>query len=169
MGIRDPYARVSPGECMCAYSVQATQRKGQGASERGRHEENRETRTRASLPCSWWCFGIEVEVDERVQLLERERLCSFVVNEHTLPFLRGLLVALEHYHLIILYKNYFPHQLVCVMGVNEGRRGKRVSRTNVDCGSLNPDGGYFLARVHLECAWLGSVYRCGLVIVCNRM
>lgn len=91
---------------------------------------------RGSWACSRWCFGVKVEVDERVQLLERERLCRLVVNKHTLPFLRGLLLALEYYHLLI-----------------------------VDCGSLNPNCGYFPARVHLECAWLGRVYRCGLVVI----
>ena len=97
------------GGCVCAHIACTQRSQGQGAGERGRYagrrEENRETRTRASLPCSWGCFGVKVEVDERVQLLERERLCSFVVDEHTFPFLRGLLVALEHYHLIILDRN----------------------------------------------------------------
>ena len=78
------------------------------------------------MPCSWGCFSIKVEVDERVQLLERERLCSFVVDEHTLPFLRGLLVALEHYHLIILDKNTktIPALARACIGSEEGEGGK---------------------------------------------
>ena len=39
--------------------------------------------------------------------------------------------------------------------------------TNVDCGSLNPNGGYFPARVYLKRAWLRGVYRCGLVVICK--
>ena len=42
-----------------------------------------------------------------------------------------------------------------------------MSWTNIDCGALDSDSGYFLALVYLECAWLGSVYRCGLVVVCD--
>jgi hypothetical protein len=52
----------------------------------------------------------------------------------------------------------------------EGGKGKCVNggETNVDCGSLNPNRGYFLARVHLECAWLGRIYRCRLVVICEE-
>lgn len=38
-------------------------------------------------------------------------------------------------------------------------------KTNVDCWSLDPDGGHLLARVHLERAWFRGVYGCGLVII----
>ena len=131
----------------------------QASRQAGMRRKERETRTRGSLACSWGCFGVKVEVDERVQLLERERLCSFVVDEHTLPFLRGLLVALEYYHLIILAK---PNSVCCCWGGES-----EVSRTNVDRGALDPHTGYFPPLVHLECAWLDSVYRCGLVVVCG--
>ena len=79
---------------------------GQGASE-GRHEET-ERRTGGSWACPWWRFHAIVEVDERVEFLERERLRRLVVNEYTLPFLRRLLVTLEYYHFIVLYKSGIP-------------------------------------------------------------
>ena len=41
--------------------------------------------------------------------------------------------------------------------------------TNVDCWSLNPDGGHLLSRVHLERAWLCGVYGRGLVIIYRTM
>lgn len=41
--------------------------------------------------------------------------------------------------------------------------------TNVDCWSLNPDGGHLLAWVHLERAWLCGVYGCRLVIICRTI
>lgn len=87
------------------------------------HEGKRrtETRTRGSWACPRWCLGIEVEVNERVQLLERERLRCLVVNEHTLPFLRGLLIALEHYHLIVLDISEYPTSACVCWGVKKRR------------------------------------------------
>jgi hypothetical protein len=156
-------------KCVCVWrapNAKATQ--GQGASE-GRHEET-ERRTGGRWACSWWRFNAIVEVDERVEFLERERLRRLVVNEYTLPFLRRLLVTLEYYHFIVLYKIRNSR----ISGVGEGGKGKCESEsgggeteTNVDCGSLNPNRGYFLARVHLDCAWLGRIYRCRLVIICE--
>lgn len=106
--------------CACVRGVRATQgasrgRGRGGASVAGMSEE---TRTGGSQACSWWRFNVKVEVDERVEFLERERLRRLVVDEHTLPFLRGLLIALEHYHLIILDKYRISrHQRhVCVCG-----------------------------------------------------
>lgn len=96
----------------------------------------REARGGGSWACSWRRFNAIVEVDERVEFLERERLRGLIVNEYTLPFLSRLLIALEYYHFIV-----------------------------IDCGSLNPNRGYFPARVHLECAWLGRIYRWRLVII----
>lgn len=96
--------------CACACSLHAMQSnatQGQGASETCRHEET-ERRTGGSWACSWWRFNTIVEVDERVEFLERERLGCLVVNEYTLPFLRRLLVALEYYHFIVLYKYRIP-------------------------------------------------------------
>jgi len=93
-------------------------------------------RWRGGWACSWRRPDVKVEVDERVEPLERERLRLLVVDEHTLPFLRGLLVALEYYHLVV-----------------------------VDCGSLNSNRSNLPAGVYLERAWLGRVYRCGLVVV----
>lgn len=49
----------------------------------------------------------------------------------------------------------------------EGRGEVSGGGTNVDCGSLNPNGGYFPARVYLKRAWLRGVYRCGLVVICK--
>ena len=64
---------------------------------------SRETkRTRGSRACSRWRFAIKVEVNERVEFLERVRLRRLVVDKHTLPFLRGLLLALEHNHFVVL-------------------------------------------------------------------
>jgi len=84
-------------------------KEGQGASESGMGKAK--TRTGGRWACSWWHFTVIVEVDERVEFLECERLRCLVVNEHTLPFLRGLLIALEYYHLIILYTKFrFPDQ-----------------------------------------------------------
>ena len=59
-------------------------------------------RTRGNRACSWLRFDVKVEVDERVKFLERERLCRLVVDEHTFPFFRRLLLALEYYHLVVL-------------------------------------------------------------------
>jgi hypothetical protein len=109
--------------------------------------------------CSWWRLAVKVEVDERVELLERERLRRLVIDEHTLPFLRGLLLALEHNHFIVLENMYER-----VRGIRCGMRVK-AGRTNVGCRSLDPDCGHLLARVHFERAWLGRVYRRGLVII----
>ena len=80
---------------------------GRARGERGRHEET-ERRTGGSWACSWWRFNAIVEVDERVEFLERERLRCLIVNEYTFPFLRRLLVALEYYHFIVLYKCRIP-------------------------------------------------------------
>lgn len=157
--------------CACAYCLHAMQ--GQGASEAGRHEET-ERRTGGGWACSWWRFNTIVEVDERIEFLERERLGRLVVNEYTLPFLRRLLIALEYYHFIVLYKiTEFPYRRwewmekgskggkgkVCVSSSATELRGREErTETNVDCGSLNSNRGYFPARVHLECAWLGRIY-----------
>jgi hypothetical protein len=103
----------------------------QGARAGERREGNRErARTRGSQACSRWCFNVKVEVDERVEFLEREGLRRLVVDEHTLPFLRGLLIALEHNHLIILDRTEFPVSAsVCMCAGDEGggeRGGKRM-------------------------------------------
>jgi hypothetical protein len=93
--------------CVCAYGVhpmRLCKRNATGAGgEQGRHEET-ERRTGGSCACSWWRFNTIVEVDERVEFLERECLRCLIVNEYTLPFLRRLLIALEYYHFIVLYK-----------------------------------------------------------------
>jgi len=50
------------------------------------------------------------------------------------------------------------------------RKGRGWSwKTNVDCWSLDPDGGHLLSRVHLERAWLCGVYGCGLVVIYQTM
>jgi hypothetical protein len=69
-------------------------------------------------------LAIKVEVDERVELLECERLRRLVENEHTLPFLRGLLVALEYYHLVTLDRN-FPISVCEGEGGGEGGADER--------------------------------------------
>ena len=99
------YVRVHIA-CTQNKATQARAGAGQGG-ERGRHEET-ERRTGGSWACSWWRFNTIVEVDERVEFLERERLGRLIVNEYTLPFLRRLLIALEHYHFIILYEYGIP-------------------------------------------------------------
>ena len=148
-----------------AHGVRPTQCNARARGERGTHEKT-ERRTGGSRACSWWRFNTIVEVDERVEFLERERLRRLVVNEYTLPFLRRRLNTLENYHFIVLYNTEYQYQRC---GEGEGCKGRGVSggETNVDCGSLNPNRGYFLARVHLECAWLGRIYRCRLVIICE--
>jgi hypothetical protein len=161
--------------CACGYGVNPTQQsKARAGGERGRHEET-EKRTGGSWACSWRRFNTIVEVDERLEFLERERLRRLIVNEYTLPFLRRLLVALEYYHFIVLYKDGISISAVGRGRTEKGEGSKRKcvsgggeTETNVDCGSLNPNRGYFLARVHLECAWLGRIYRCRLVIICER-
>ena len=89
--------------CACAVCV-CVWRAHNAGGERGRHEET-ERRTGGSWACSWWRFNAIVEVDERVEFLERERLRRLIVNEYTLPFLRRLLIALEYYHFIVLNKD----------------------------------------------------------------
>jgi hypothetical protein len=84
--------------------VQSNARAG---DERGRHEET-ERRTGGSWACSWWRFNAIVEVDERVEFLERECLRGLIINEYTLPILSRPLIALEYYHFIVLYKSGIP-------------------------------------------------------------
>jgi hypothetical protein len=93
--------------CACADGVHPMQSNARAGGERGRHEET-ERRTGGSWACSWRRFNTVVEVDERVEFLERERLRRLIVNEYTLPFLRRLLIALEYYHFIVLYKYGIP-------------------------------------------------------------
>lgn len=103
--------------CACGYGVHPTQQSNARAGgERGKHAET-ERRTGGSWACSWWRFNTIVEVDERVEFLERERLCRLIVNEYTLPFLRRLLIALEYYHFIVLHKYGIP-----ISEVGRGRR-----------------------------------------------
>jgi len=74
-------------------------------------------RTRGGWACPWGRLDVKVEVDERVELLEREGLQLLVVDEHTLPFLRGPLVALEYYHLVVLERNSHQGVYPCAMGL----------------------------------------------------
>ena len=108
----------SPACIACAYTCA---RAWIARKDRDRNER----RTRGSRACSRQRLAVKVEVDERVEFLQRERLRCLVVNEHTLPFLRGLLVALEHYHLIALDKvvAFSPSALYC-----RGREDGRVRR-----------------------------------------
>jgi hypothetical protein len=90
--------------CVCVWRAHnAMQCNARAGGEQGRHEET-ERRTGGSWACSWRRFNAIVEVDERVEFLERERLRGLIVNEYTLPFLSRLLIALEYYHFIVLYK-----------------------------------------------------------------
>ena len=95
--------------CACANGVHAKQSNARAGGERGRHEET-ERRTGGSWACSWRRFNTIVEVDERVEFLEREGLCRLIVNEYTLPFLRRRLNALEYYHFIVLYNTEYRYQ-----------------------------------------------------------
>ena len=106
-----------------AHGVRPTQCNARARGERGRHEET-ERRTGGSWACSWWRFNTIVEVNERVEFLERERLRRLIVNEYTLPFLRRRLNALEHYHFIVLYNTEYQYQR---WGEGEGCKGRGVS------------------------------------------
>jgi hypothetical protein len=72
-------------------------RKMQVLKERQGRKRTRGSRARARL-----CLSIEIKVDDRVQLFERERLRRLVVDKHTVPLLCGLLLALEHDHFVTL-------------------------------------------------------------------
>ena len=132
--------------CYVRVRVHPMQRNTRVGGERGRHEET-ERRTGGCWACSRCRFNAIVEVDKRVEFLERERLRRLVVNEYTLPFFSRLLIALEYYHFIVLYKSGISRISGGVRGRGEkglGSQGKCVSgggetETNVDCGSLNPN------------------------------
>jgi hypothetical protein len=98
------------------------QSNARAGGEGGRHEET-ERRTGCNWACLWWRFNTIVEVDERVEFLERERLRGSIVNEYTLPFLGRLLIALEYDHFIVLYNTEFPYQRC---GEGEGSKGMCV-------------------------------------------
>ena len=116
-------------------------------------------RTRGSWAGARLCFPIEVKVDERVELLERERLRRLVVDKHTVPLLCGLLLAFEQDHFVAL-QNILSSVRTCAWAWGDGG----VS-AHIGCGTLDPDGSHLPTRVHLEGARLGGVYRCGLVVV----
>ena len=65
------------------------------------------------------CFPIEVKVDERVELFERERLRRLVVDKHTVPLLCGLLLAFEQDHFVAL-QNILSSVRICVWAWGDG-------------------------------------------------